>query len=76
MARPGYPSYGPSTGEYPLDDPSARFAGMFNRLRRGVKESPAGASAAQAARGVCCSPWYVRDIKYRCCLCWFASLAR
>jgi hypothetical protein len=42
MARPGYPSYGPSTGEYPLDDPSARFAGMFNRLRRGVKESPAG----------------------------------
>jgi hypothetical protein len=56
MARPGYPSYGPSTGEYPLDDPSARFAGMFNRLRRGVKESPAGASAAQAARGVAARP--------------------
>ena len=56
MARPGYPSYGPSTGEYPLDDPSARFAGMFNRLRRGVKESPAGASAAQAARGYAARP--------------------
>jgi hypothetical protein len=56
MARPGYPSYGPSTGEYPLDDPSARFAGMFNRLRRGVKESPAGASVAQAARGYAARP--------------------
>ena len=56
MARPGYPSYGPSTGEYPLDDPSARFAGMFNRLRRGVKESPVGTSAAQAARGVAARP--------------------
>jgi hypothetical protein len=56
MARPGYPSYGPSTGEYPLDDPSARFAGMFNRLRRGVKESPVGKSAAQAARGVAARP--------------------
>lgn len=56
MARPGYPSYGPSTGEYPLDDPSARFGGMFNRLRRGVKESPVGASAAQAARGVAARP--------------------
>ena len=56
MARPGYPSYGPSTGEYPLDDPSARFGGMFNRLRRGVKESPVGTSAAQAARGVAARP--------------------
>ena len=52
MARPGYPSYGPSTGEYPLDDPSARFGGMFNRLRRGVKESPVGTSAVQAAKGI------------------------
>ena len=56
MARPGYPSYGPSTGEYPLDDPSARFGGMFNRLRRGVKESPVGTSAAQAAKGLAARP--------------------
>lgn len=56
MARPGYPSYGPSTGEYPLDNPSARFGGMFNRLRRGVKESPVGTSAAQAAKGIAARP--------------------
>jgi hypothetical protein len=56
MARPGYPSYGPSTGEYPLDDPSARFGGMFNRLRRGVKESPVGTSAVQAAKGIAARP--------------------
>jgi hypothetical protein len=56
MARPGYPSYGPSTGEYPLDDPSARFGGMFNRLRRGVKESSVGTSAAQAAKGIAARP--------------------
>lgn len=56
MARPGYPSYGPSTGEYPLDNPSARFGGMFNRLRRAVKESPVGTSAAQAAKGIAARP--------------------
>ena len=56
MARPGYPSYGPSTGEYPLDNPSARFGGMLNRFRRAVKESPVGTSAAQAAKGIAARP--------------------
>jgi hypothetical protein len=56
MARPGYPSYGPSTGEYPLDNPSARFGGMLNRFRRTVKESPVGTSAAQAAKGIAARP--------------------
>jgi len=34
MARPGYPSYGPSSGEYPLDDPTVQFGALLNQARR------------------------------------------
>ena len=56
MARPGYPSYGPNSGANPLDNPSAQFGGMFNRIRRLAKESPVGTSAAQAAKGFAARP--------------------
>ena len=56
MARPGYPSYGPNSGENPLDNPSAQFGGMFNRIRRLAKDSPAGQSATRAASGYATRP--------------------
>lgn len=39
MARPGYPSYGPTSGEYPLDDPAAKFGGYLAQTKRRLGEA-------------------------------------
>lgn len=34
MARPGYASYGPESGQYPLDNPAAQLSGFWGQTKR------------------------------------------
>lgn len=52
MARPGRPSYGPDSGENPLDDPTAMFGGFFAQQRRKMGERVQGALESQQLQAI------------------------
>ena len=52
MARFGRPSYGPNSGENPLDDPTAMFGGFFAQQRRKMGEGVQRALESQQLQAI------------------------
>jgi hypothetical protein len=52
MARFGRPSYGPDSGENPLDDPTAMFGGFFAQQRRKMGEGVQRALESQQLQSI------------------------